>query len=155
MISPDSDLYREHPDWCLHVLDRKSTESRYQLVLDLSRKDVCDEIIKRISDILASAPITYLKWDMNHHLTEVGSSKLSPDKQREIYHRYVLGLYRILDTITTRFPHILLDGCSSGGGRFDLGFCVICHKFGLTIVLMQLNDYKYKLEQALYILQVL
>lgn len=122
MVSKDSDLYRKHPDWCLHVPDRKRSSGRNQrnqLVLDLTRKDVCDEIIRMVSDILKNAPISYVKWDMNRPLTEMGSDKLSPERQRETAHRYVLGLYRIMNEITSGFPKILFESCSSGGGRFD------------------------------------
>ncbi|MBD1380316.1 alpha-galactosidase [Metabacillus arenae] len=121
MISVNSDLYRKHPDWCLHVPNRTRSESRNQLVLDFSRKDVCDEMIKMVSDILASCPITYVKWDMNRHMTEIGSAILPPDQQRETAHRYMLGLYRVMDEITAAFPHVLFESCSGGGGRFDPG----------------------------------
>ncbi|MED1204539.1 alpha-galactosidase [Heyndrickxia acidicola] len=121
MVSEDSQLYSEHPDWCLHVPERPRTTSRSQLVLDLSRADVCEYIIDSISAILTSAPISYVKWDMNRHMTEIGSSLLSPDRQRETAHRYMLGLYQVLETLTARFPDILFEGCSSGGGRFDAG----------------------------------
>ncbi|MFP7471378.1 alpha-galactosidase [Niallia taxi] len=121
MVSVDSDLYREHPDWCLHVPGRQSSESRNQLVLDLSREDVCKEITKRVSDILGNMPISYVKWDMNRNMTEIGSALLPPDRQRETAHRYMLGLYKILEEITTSFPHVLFESCSGGGGRFDPG----------------------------------
>lgn len=121
MISVDSDLYREHPDWCLHVPGRNRSESRNQLVLDFSREDVCEEITKRVCDILASAPISYVKWDMNRHMTEIGSAALPPERQRETAHRYMLGLYKVMDKITTSFPHVLFESCSGGGGRFDPG----------------------------------
>lgn len=121
MVSPDSDLYREHPDWCLHVDGRRRTEGRSQLVLDLSREDVCDYIIESVSSVLRSAPIAYVKWDMNRNMSEIGSALLPPERQRETAHRYMLGLYRVLETITTTFPHILFESCSGGGGRFDPG----------------------------------
>lgn len=121
MISVDSDLYREHPDWCLHVPGRRRSESRNQLVLDLSRNDVCREITKRVCDILSSAPIAYVKWDMNRHMTEIGSALLATDRQRETAHRYMLNLYKMLEEITTRFPNVLFESCSGGGGRFDPG----------------------------------
>ncbi|GAE35373.1 alpha-galactosidase [Halalkalibacter akibai] len=121
MISVDSDLYREHPDWCIHVPNRRRSESRQQLILDFSRKEVCDEIISRVSAILESAPITYVKWDMNRHMSEVGSATLPPERQRETAHRYMLGVYRVMDEITSKFPHILFESCSGGGGRFDPG----------------------------------
>ena len=121
MISPDSDLYRSHPDWCIHVPDRSRSQARNQLILDLSREDVCDYIIKSVSDILSTVPISYVKWDMNRNMTEIGSACLPPERQRETAHRYMLGLYRVLETITTAFPNILFESCSGGGGRFDPG----------------------------------
>lgn len=121
MVSPDSELYRKHPDWCLHVPSRSRTLGRNQLVLDFSRKEVCDYIIEVISRLLSSAPISYVKWDMNRHMTEIGSAALPPERQRETAHRYMLGLYRVLDAITSAFPHVLFEGCSGGGGRFDPG----------------------------------
>ncbi|OUM95026.1 MAG: alpha-galactosidase [Thermobacillus sp. ZCTH02-B1] len=121
MVSPDSDLYRAHPDWCLHVPGRRRTEMRNQLVLDFSREDVCEAVYRMIADILSSAPIGYVKWDMNRNMTEIGSAALPPERQRETAHRYMLGLYRVLDRLTREFPHVLFEGCASGGGRFDPG----------------------------------
>jgi alpha-galactosidase len=121
MVSPDSELYRAHPDWCLHVAGRRRTEARQQLILDLSRTDVQDYIVKTVSDILSSAPITYVKWDMNRNMTEIGSSLLPVARQRETAHRYLLGLYAVLERITSAYPHILFESCSGGGGRFDPG----------------------------------
>ena len=121
MISEDSELYRAHPDWCLHVDSCPRTPSRNQLILDLSRQDVCDYIIETISGVLKSAPIAYVKWDMNRNMTEVGSALLPAAQQGEVYHRYILGLYRCLEAITSAFPHILFESCSGGGGRFDPG----------------------------------
>lgn len=121
MVSMNSDLYRNHPDWCLHVPDRPHTLGRNQLVLDLSRQEVCDYLIQALTDILSSAPITYVKWDMNRHMTDIGSSALEPERQRETAHRYMLGLYKIMEEITAAFPNVLFESCSSGGGRFDAG----------------------------------
>ncbi|MFC4306817.1 alpha-galactosidase [Cohnella boryungensis] len=121
MVSPDSELYRTHPDWCLHVPGRRRTEARQQLVLDLSREEVCDYLIEAVGSVLRSAPITYVKWDMNRNMTEIGSALLPPERQRETAHRYMLGLYRVLETITSEFPEILFESCSGGGGRFDPG----------------------------------
>lgn len=121
MVSPDSDLYRAHPDWCLHVPDRRRTEARQQLILDFSRQDVCEAIYTMVADILRSAPITYVKWDMNRNMTEIGSALLPANRQRETAHRYMLGLYSVLERITAEFPHILFESCSGGGGRFDPG----------------------------------
>ncbi len=121
MISPDSELYRAHPDWCLHIEDRPSTQARSQLILDLTRDDVCEAVIKMLTDILAKHPIRYVKWDMNRNMTEIGSAKLPPERQRETAHRYMLNLYKMMDKITSSFPQILFEGCSGGGGRFDPG----------------------------------
>lgn len=121
MISPDSDLYRSHPDWCLHVNGRARTQARNQLVLDLSRSEVCDYIIDAVSKVLSSAPISYVKWDLNRPMTDIGSETLPPERQRETAHRYMLGLYRVLNEITSRFPHVLFESCAGGGGRFDAG----------------------------------
>lgn len=121
MISPDSDLYRAHPDWCLHVAGRRRTEARWQLVLDLSRPEVRDYLYNALARIFMDVPIDYVKWDMNRALTEIGSAAASPDRQEEIAHRYVLGLYELLERLTAAFPHILFESCSSGGGRFDPG----------------------------------
>lgn len=121
MISPDSDLYRAHPDWCLHVDGRARVEMRNQLILDLSRKGVQDYIIESVSAVLESARIEYMKWDMNRNMTEPFSGAQTPERQKETQHRYMLGLYRVLEEITARFPEILFESCSGGGGRFDPG----------------------------------
>ncbi|NLM96460.1 MAG: alpha-galactosidase [Halanaerobiaceae bacterium] len=121
MISPDSRLYEKHPDWCIHVPGRKRSLLRNQLVLDLSRQEVCEYIIEQVSSILESANISYVKWDMNRQMSEIGSAALPADRQRETAHRYILGLYRILEEITSRFPDILFESCAGGGGRFDPG----------------------------------
>jgi alpha-galactosidase len=121
MVSVDSDLYRKHPDWCLHVKGRSRSEGRNQLVLDLGRTEVRAYIIASVSAILEAGHIDYVKWDMNRHLTEVGSAGLEPDRQREAAHRHILGLYEILETVTGKFPEILFESCSGGGGRFDPG----------------------------------
>lgn len=121
MVSPDSDLYRQHPDWCLHVEGRRRTEGRQQLILDFSRQEVSDAVADMVRGILRSAPITYVKWDMNRNMTEIGSAALPPERQRETAHRYMLGLYRVMEQLTTEFPHILFESCSGGGGRYDPG----------------------------------
>lgn len=121
MVSPVSKLYEEHPDWCIHVPGRIRNEARKQLILDLSREEVCDYIIQSVSNILESANISYVKWDMNRNMSEMGSLGLSSKRQKELPHRYMLGLYRILQELTTRFPNVLFESCSGGGGRFDPG----------------------------------
>jgi len=121
MISYESKLYREHPDWILSIPGRPAAEGRNQLVLDLSRPEVCDFIIDTVDNVLTSAPISYVKWDMNRNLTNAAAQHLSASRQREIYHRYVLGLYRVLEEITRLHPDVLFEGCAGGGGRFDPG----------------------------------
>ena len=121
MVSPDSDLFRAHPDWCIHVAGRQHIESRNQLVLDLSRADVCDYIYHAVADVLSSNPIDYVKWDMNRNFTNIGSALLPANRQKELPHRYMLGLYGILEKLIHDFPAVLFESCSSGGGRFDMG----------------------------------
>lgn len=121
MISPDSELYRAHPDWCLHVPGRRRTEARWQLVLDFTRPEVRQYIYDSLSRIFSTVPVAYVKWDMNRNLTEIGSAALPAERQGETAHRYVLGLYDLIERLTSDFPHILFESCSSGGGRFDPG----------------------------------
>ena len=121
MVSRDSELFTAHPDWCLHVPGRGASEGRNQLVLDMSRPEVVDYLFKTISGVLDGANIEYIKWDANRHLTEVGSATTSPDRQKEVFHRYVLGMYRLHELLLQRYPKLLIEGCSGGGGRFDAG----------------------------------
>lgn len=120
-ISEDSDLFRAHSDWAVQIAGRRPDLSRNQLMLDISRKDVQDYIIERLCSILSEAPITYVKWDMNRSICDKYTKGLDADHQGEFSHRFVLGLYRILETLNQRFPHLLIEGCSGGGGRFDAG----------------------------------
>ena len=126
MVSEDSDLYRSHPDWALTVPGRKPTMGRSQLVLDLSRGDVVDWLYKTLSRLLRENPIDYIKWDMNRNLADLYSRSLSANRQGELTHRYVLGLYDLLDRLTTEFPDVLFEGCAGGGGRFDAGMLAYC-----------------------------
>ncbi len=121
MISPDSDLYRAHPDWAIAIPGRPGTESRQQFVLDLSRQEVVDCIYEQVATVLRSANIAYVKWDMNRQLTDIGSYGLPADRQGELYHRYVLAVYQMQDRLTKEFPYLLLENCSGGGARFDPG----------------------------------
>ena len=121
MISPDSELYKAHPDWAIQIAGLPMTQSRQQYVLDYSRKEVRDCIYGQMRKILDSANIEYIKWDMNRQLTEVGSNALPANRQRELWHRYVLGVYDVMNRLTTDYPHILLENCSGGGARFDAG----------------------------------
>ncbi len=121
MISPDSDLYREHPDWAIAIPGRPGTQARQQLVLDLSRQEVVDCIYEQVASVLRSANIEYVKWDMNRQLTDIGSSGLPADRQGEVYHRYMLAVYQMQERLTQEFPYLLLENCSGGGARFDPG----------------------------------
>lgn len=121
MISPDSELYKAHPDWAIQIPGRTPTLSRAQLVLDMSREDVVEGIYSQIKAVLSSANIEYLKWDMNRQLTDLGSSCLPADRQGELFHRYVLGVYSLQERLINDFPHLLLENCSGGGARFDPG----------------------------------
>lgn len=121
MVSPDSDVYRAHPDWAIAVPSRKPALSRNQYVLDFSRKEVVDYIYGSIKKILSCANIEYIKWDMNRAISDIGSAALDSESQGELFHRYVLGLYAVQERLVSEFPNILLENCSSGGARFDPG----------------------------------
>lgn len=113
MVSRDSDLYRAHPDWAIAVPDRTPVESRHQYVLDLSKDEVCEYVIKAVSNILSTANVEYVKWDMNRQITDMPELGFN--------HKYTLGYYKIMSAITESFPNVLFEGCSSGGARFDPG----------------------------------
>ena len=121
MVSEDSRLFAEHPDWALRIPGRPATRGRSQLVLDFSRPEVWQHVYAQIKEVLSSANITYVKWDMNRSLTDIWSAALPADRQGEVAHRFVLGVYAMLEQLRADFPHILLEGCCGGGGRFDCG----------------------------------
>ena len=121
MVSEDSDLYREHPEWAIKIPGRNPMRSRYQLVLDMSNPEVIEYLYNSISDILKNNNIEYVKWDMNRSISDWYSTCLPSSRQGEQPHRYILGLYELLGRLITDFPHILFEGCSGGGGRFDAG----------------------------------
>lgn len=120
-ISPVSNLFRLHPDWALQIPGRKTVEIRHQYTLDFSRADVREGIWQQLTTLLDSCPIRYLKWDMNRSLANVWSSTLPANRQGEVYHRYVLGLYEIQQRLIDRYPELLLENCAGGGARFDFG----------------------------------
>lgn len=126
MVSEDSDLYRSHPDWAIKIPSRDPVRSRYQLVLDMINPEVRDYLFGAISDILKNADISYIKWDMNRSICDWYTPCLSAENQGEMPHRYVLGLYELLERLTTAFPDVLFEGCSGGGGRFDAGMLYYC-----------------------------
>lgn len=119
MISEDSELYRSHPDWALQIPGRKPARGRNQLVLDMGREEVRDYLFDCISGILESADIEYIKWDFNRSIADFYSHALPADRQGEGHHRFVLGIYDLLERLVSQYPHVLFEGCSGGGGRFD------------------------------------
>ncbi|MDE7434829.1 MAG: alpha-galactosidase [Lachnospiraceae bacterium] len=125
MVNVKSRLYEEHPDWVLQIPGKPHSEGRNQRILDLTREEVQDFVIAEMSRVFSSADIAYVKWDMNRTFTDYYSSALPPERQGEVAHRYVLGLYRCMKELTERFPDILFEGCAAGGNRFDLG--ILCY----------------------------
>ncbi len=125
MVSTDSSLYRRHPDWAMAIKGKLHSEGRNQRVLDLANPAVQDFLINKMTEVFSSADISYVKWDMNRIFSDVFSPYLPPKRQGETAHRYICGLYRVMKTLTERFPKILFEGCASGGNRFDLG--ILCY----------------------------
>lgn len=121
MISIDSKLYEDHPDWMIATPGRQSTPARNQFVLDMSRQEVVDYLVDHISAIIKKTKLDYIKWDMNRNITEMYGAKLPADRQLEFAHRYILGVYQLYARLTAAFPKVLFESCASGGGRFDLG----------------------------------
>jgi Alpha-galactosidase len=121
MVNPDSDLYRAHPEWCLQCKSRESTLSRNQLVLDLSNNQVIEYLKQSFSKTFDGIGIDYFKWDMNRHLSEVGSLNLPPDRQDEAAYLYMLGVYKLYRWFIEHFPNTMIESCSGGGGRYDIG----------------------------------
>lgn len=119
MISPDSDLFRAHPDWHVHVEGRTPMIGRHQYVIDMSRKDVRDNIWEQMYKVLSENKIDYVKWDFNRNISDASSALLPPERKKEFFHRFVLGTYDLMGRLTKTFPNILLENCSGGGGRFD------------------------------------
>ena len=129
MISPDSDLCRAHPEWAMGIPGRAPVEYRHQLILDMGREDVQRFVIDAVSDTLRESGATYLKWDMNRNFSNIGSAALPPERQGEVAHRYILGLYRVMDALVEAFPDVLFEGCASGGGRYDAGMLYYVPQF--------------------------
>lgn len=119
MISPDSELFRAHPDWHVHVANREPMLGRHQYVLDVSREDVRENIWNQMYKVLSENKIDYLKWDFNRNISDAGSAILPPERKKEFFHRFILGTYDLMNRLVTTFPDILFEGCSGGGGRFD------------------------------------
>lgn len=121
MVSPDSDLYRAHPDWAIAIEGRTPCRARNQYVLDLTRPEVAEYVYQAVSSVLHSANIEYVKWDMNRQLSDLGSMYLGGKNQGELSHRYVLAVYALQERLIGEFPKLLLENCSGGGARFDPG----------------------------------
>ncbi len=121
MVCPDSDLYRAHPDWAIAVPGREAGLARNQYVLDLTREEVLEYVWTAIKNVMDSANIEYVKWDMNRPLADISSIELPADRTGEFFHRYVLAVYELQRRLTDNYPKLLLENCSSGGGRFDPG----------------------------------
>jgi alpha-galactosidase len=125
MVNEDSHLYRKHPEWAVRIPDKAHSLGRNQMLLDLTNKEVQDYIIESMSDVFTRGKVSYVKWDMNRNMSDMYSQSLPVEKEGEFDHRYIIGLYKILDELTTRFPNILFEACASGGNRFDLG--MLCY----------------------------
>ena len=121
MVNEDSDLYREHPDWAFVIPGRAANRSRYQLNLDITRKEVRDHVMNQIFQVLDACKADYVKWDMNRSVDNVFSAALPGKQQGEVYHRYVLAVYEMMESLVQRYPDLLFESCSGGGGRFDAG----------------------------------
>ena len=121
MVNEDSDLYRAHPEWAVRIPGKHHAEGRNQMLLDLSNPDVVEYLIESMSNVFSASEADYVKWDMNRNFTDLYSQTLEREHQGEFLYRYMLGLYRLMDTLVQRFPHILFEGCASGGHRFELG----------------------------------
>lgn len=121
MVNKNSRLYQDHPDWLMVDPDRFASPSRHQFILDYSRPEVVDGIYQMLVEVIADSKISYIKWDMNRYITECYSNHTPAQDQGKVMHKYVLGVYDLYRRLTTRFPHILFESCSSGGARFDPG----------------------------------
>ena len=121
MVSENSKLYRDHPNWVLRSPLRDPARSRYQLVLDMANPEVVDYLEQVFTKLIEENEIDYIKWDMNRSISDFYAPSLSPKTQSEMAHRYMLGVYDLADRLTSRFENILFEGCAGGGGRFDAG----------------------------------
>lgn len=121
MISMDSQLYKQHPDWVISAPGRTMSPGRKQFVLDFSRDEVVNYIYESMAKVIEETKLNYIKWDMNRHITDLFSCKLSAEQQMELSHRYILGVYKLYQKLIDNYPNVLFESCSSGGGRFDLG----------------------------------
>lgn len=121
MVSRDTELFKNHKDWIIHVPGKNVSHGRNQYILDFSNPEVVDELYQQMDEILSNVKIDYIKWDMNRYISEAYSANLEADRQGEIYHRYILGVYSLFERIQNKYPDILFESCAGGGGRFDPG----------------------------------
>jgi alpha-galactosidase len=121
MVNKDSNLYRTHPNWVLATPGRRMSHGRNQYVLNFANPNVVDNIYEQMHAVLSSANVSYIKWDMNRYITEAFDATRSAEHQGEVYHRYILGMYELNERLLAAFPKLIIEGCASGGGRFDLG----------------------------------
>ena len=128
-VSPESELFRAHPDWCIHIAGRENITARNQLILDLGRPEVQEFVYNAVATTLTESGASYLKWDMNRNFSNIGTPALPPERQKELPHRYILGLYAVMERLVRQFPGVLIEGCSSGGGRFDAGMLYYVPQF--------------------------
>lgn len=120
-VSPKSTLFQEHPQWVIQSPGRKKSLGRNQYILDFTQPQVIEYIFQKMVKIFDLAPITYLKWDMNRNITEPFSASLAKNQQGEFMHRYILGVYSLLNRLTQKYPKMMIESCAGGGGRFDPG----------------------------------
>jgi len=125
MVNVNSDLYRAHPEWVMEIPGKPHSESRTQRILDFSNPDLVEYMTNAMAKVFSSGNIAYVKWDMNRIFSDYYSQALPPERQKEVGHRYIMGLYKMCDSLMNQFPHILFEGCASGGNRFDLG--ILCY----------------------------
>ncbi|MFB3169542.1 alpha-galactosidase [Neobacillus sp. 179-C4.2 HS] len=121
MVNKDTKLFKEHPDWILSTPNRRESHGRNQFVLDFSRDEVVDYVFNMMDDIISESKISYIKWDMNRYITEAYSTSLKSDQQGEVFHRYILGVYKLYERLFEKYPEILFESCAGGGARFDPG----------------------------------
>lgn len=121
MVDPDSDLYRAHPEWSIGQLNQRRSFGRGQLVLDMANPEVINYLTTSIDSIIERTKLDYIKWDMNRNITEAFSNYLDNEHQGELLHRYIMGVYKLMSHVCEKYPHIIIENCAGGGGRFDLG----------------------------------
>ncbi|UTR13781.1 alpha-galactosidase [Salipaludibacillus sp. LMS25] len=121
MVSKDTKLFEKYPEWVISTPNRRQSHGRNQFVLDFSRDEVVDYVFDMMDDIISTSKISYIKWDMNRYITEAYSTSLDVDQQGEVFHRYILGVYKLYERLIEKYPKILFESCAGGGARFDPG----------------------------------